>query len=208
MYTPPHFTTTEPGWLDWLAEQYPFGTLVSQAEGAPFATHLPVLYRRENEQAILTGHWARPNAQWREIEGQQVLFMFQGPHAYVSPRWYADTPKQVPTWNYVAAHVYGKVRLIHEGEELERIVVSLAERFEAGAAQPWRLADADPANRARLKGIVGFELRSENIQVKLKLNQNHVAANVQGVIAGLRATASAEAAAVADLMQKELDRRS
>ena len=207
MYTPQHFTTTDLGWLDWLAEQYPFGTLISQAEGAPFATHLPVLYRRENDQAILTGHWARPNAQWRDIESQRVLFMLQGPHAYVSPRWYMDSAKQVPTWNYVAAHVYGKIRLVHEGEELERIVVSLADQFEAGATTPWRLADADPANRARLKGIVGFELRSENVQIKLKLNQNHPAANVQGVIAGLRATASAEAAAVADLMQKELERR-
>jgi len=207
MYTPQHFTTTDLGWLDWLAEQYPFGTLISQAEGAPFATHLPVLYRRENDQAILTGHWARPNAQWRDIESQRVLFMLQGPHAYVSPRWYVDSAKQVPTWNYVAAHVYGKIRLVHEGEELERIVVSLADQFEAGATTPWRLADADPANRARLKGIVGFELRSENVQIKLKLNQNHPAANVQGVIAGLRATASAEAAAVADLMQKELERR-
>jgi transcriptional regulator len=207
MYTPAHFTTTDLGWLDWLAEHHSFGTLISQVEGAPFATHLPVLYRRENDQAVLTGHWARPNAQWRDIEGQRVLFMFQGPHAYVSPRWYVDTPKQVPTWNYVAAHVYGKIRLVHEGEELERIVVSLAGQFEAGATTPWRLADADPANRARLKGIVGFELRTDSVQIKLKLNQNHPAANVQGVIAGLRATASPEAAAVADLMQKELDRR-
>jgi len=207
MYNPPHFTTADLSWLDWLAEQFPFGTLISQVDGAPFATHLPVLYRRENDQAILTGHWARPNAQWRDIEGQRVLFMFQGPHAYVSPRWYTDTPKQVPTWNYVAAHVYGQIRLVHEGEELERIVVSLADRFEAGAATPWRLADADPANRARLRGIVGFELRSQSAQIKLKLNQNHPAANVQGVIAGLRATGSAEAAAVAVLMQKELERR-
>jgi transcriptional regulator len=207
MYTPAHFTTTDATWLDWLAEHHSFGTLVSQAEGAPFATHLPVLYRREGDQAILTGHWARPNAQWRDIDGQRVLFMFQGPHAYVSPRWYVDTPKQVPTWNYVTAHVYGKIRLVSEGEELERIVVSLAERFEAGAETPWRLADADPANRARLKGIVGFELRSQSVQIKLKLNQNHPAANVQGVIAGLRATGSAEGAAVADLMQKELERR-
>jgi transcriptional regulator len=207
MYTPAHFTTTDLGWLDWLAEHHSFGTLISQVEGAPFATHLPVLYRRENDQAVLTGHWARPNAQWRDIEGLRVLFMFQGPHAYVSPRWYVDTPKQVPTWNYVAAHVYGKIRLVHEGEELERIVVSLAGQFEAGATTPWRLADADPANRARLKGIVGFELRTDSVQIKLKLNQNHPAANVQGVIAGLRATASPEAAAVADLMQKELDRR-
>ena len=133
--------------------------------------------------------------------------MYQGPHAYISPRWYADTAKQVPTWNYVAAHVYGTIRLIHDGPELEQIVVRLAENFESGAATPWRLADSDPANRARLKGIVGFEMRSESVQVKLKLNQNHPTANVDGVIAGLRGTGSEEAAAVASLMQKELDKR-
>lgn len=207
MYNPPHFTSTDLGWLDWLAEHHPFGTLVSQVEGAPFASHLPVLYTRTESEVLLTGHWARPNAQWHDIEHQRVLFMFQGPHAYVSPRWYADTRKQVPTWNYVTAHVYGKIRLIQPGDELESIVVRLSEKFEAGAPAPWSLGGSDPANRARLKAIVGFELRSESLQVKLKLNQNHTPANVSGVIAGLRGTGSEEAAAVADLMQKELDRR-
>jgi transcriptional regulator len=207
MYNPPHFTSTDLNWLDWLAEHHPFGTLVSQVEDAPFATHLPVLYQRAEGRVTLTGHWARPNPQWREIETQRVLFLLQGPHAYISPRWYVDTAKQVPTWNYVAAHVYGTIRLIHEGPELERIVVSLAEKFESGATTPWRLADSDPANRARLKGIVGFELRSQSVQVKLKLNQNHPVANVAGVIAGLQGTGSEEAAAVATAMQKELDKR-
>ena len=207
MYNPPHFTSTDPAWLDWLAEHHPFGTLVSQVEGAPFASHLPVLYKRTDAEVTLTGHWARPNPQWREIETQRALFLFQGPHAYISPRWYADTPKQVPTWNYIAAHLYGTIRLIQEGPELEHIVVSLAEKFESGAATPWSLADSDPANRARLRGIVGFELRSTSVQVKLKLNQNHPVANVAGVIAGLRETGSEEAAAVAALMQKELDKR-
>ena len=206
MYNPPHFTSTDLTWLDWLAEHHPFGTLVSQADGAPLASHLPVLYQRKDGQAILTGHWARPNPQWREIETQRVLFMYQGPHAYISPRWYTDAPKQVPTWNYVAAHVYGTIRLINDGPELESIVVRLAEKFESGADTPWRFADSDPANRARLKGIVGFELRSESVQVKLKLNQNHPAANVTGVITGLHETGSEEAAAVAALMQKERDR--
>ena len=112
MYNPPHFTSTDPTWLDWLAEHHPFGTLVSQVEDAPFASHLPVLYKRTDGEVTLTGHWARPNPQWREIETQRALFLFQGPHAYISPRWYADTPKQVPTWNYVAAHVYGTIRRI------------------------------------------------------------------------------------------------
>jgi transcriptional regulator len=207
MYNPPHFTSTDLTWLDWLAEHHPFGTLVSQADGAPLASHLPVLYQRKDGQAILTGHWARPNPQWREIETQRVLFMYQGPHAYISPRWYTDAPKQVPTWNYVAAHVYGTIRLINDGPELEDIVVRLAEKFESGAATPWRFADSDPANRARLKGIVGFQLRSESVQMKTKLNQNHPAANVTGVIKGLHDTGSEEAAAVAALMQKELDKR-
>ncbi len=86
---------------------------------------------------------------------------------------------------------------------MEHIVVSLAEKFESGATTPWSLADSDPANRARLRGIVGFELRSTSVQVKLKLNQNHPVANVAGVIAGLRDTGSEEAAAVAALMQKK-----
>ena len=207
MYTPPHFTSTDLGWVDWLAEHHPFGTLISQADGAPFASHLPVLYQRAGDQVILTGHWARQNAQWHDIENQRVLFMFQGPHAYVSPRWYADTQKQVPTWNYVTAHVYGKIRLVEPGEELENIVVRLSEKFESGAAAPWSLAGSDPANRSRLKAIVGFELRADALQVKLKLNQNHTVTNVSGVIAGLRGTGSAEDAAVAALMQKELERR-
>lgn len=207
MYNPPQFATNDLSWLDWLAGNHAFGTLISQHEGAPVASHLPVLYRRNDGQVLLTGHWARPNPQWREIEGQRVMFIFHGPHAYISPRWYADTARQVPTWNYATAHVYGTIRLVHEDDELEQIVTALAQKFESGTPVPWTLAGSDPANRARLKGIVGFELRSDSIQVKLKLNQNHPAANVAGAILGLRNTGSEEAAAVAALMQKELDRR-
>jgi transcriptional regulator len=207
MYNPPHFATTDLAWLDWLAEHHPFGTLISQHEGAPLASHLPVLYQRKDDQVALTGHWARPNPQWREIEGQRVMFIFLGPHAYISPRWYADTAKQVPTWNYIAAHVYGTIRLVHERDALEPIVTALAQKFESGTTVPWTLAGSDPANRTRLEGIVGFELRSESIQVKRKLNQNHPVANVAGAILGLRNTGSEEATAVAALMQKELDRR-
>jgi transcriptional regulator len=206
MYIPSQFKA-DLSWLDWLAAHDAFGTLISQVDGAPFASHLPVLYRRTDAEVVLTGHWARPNPQWRGIEKQRVLFIFQGPHAYISPRWYVEPEKQVPTWNYAVAHVYGTIRPIHDGVELEKIVVSLSEVYESGAASPWRLADSDPANREQLKGIVGFELRADDVQVKLKLNQNHPAANVTGAIAGLRSTESADAAAVAALMQMALDRR-
>ncbi len=201
MYLPEAFSAKDLRELDRLAAYNAFGTLVSQIDGAPFASHLPVLYRRAGDQVKLTGHWARANPQWRDIEQQRVMFIFHGPHAYISPRWYVEPEKNVPTWDYAVAHVYGRVRLVQEPTELERIVTALAEQYEAGAEKPWRLEDTGEAGRARLKAIVGFELSAEAIQVKLKLNQNHAPANIRGAIAGLRAAGSAEGAAVADWME-------
>lgn len=200
MYLPEAFRARDLSALDRLAAHNAFGTLVSQIDGAPFASHLPVLYRRAGEQVTLTGHWARANPQWREIAGQRVLFIFHGPHAYVSPRWYAEPQKNVPTWNYAVGHVYGRVRIVEEAAELERIVTALAAQYEAGAQTPWRFEDTGEAGRARLEAIVGFELAAEEIQVKLKLNQNHRAENVRGAIAGLRAQGTPESAEVAAWM--------
>jgi transcriptional regulator len=198
MYLPEAFRTQDLGALDRLAAYNAFGTLISQQDGAPFGSHLPV---------ILNGHWARANPQWRDIEGQRVLFIFHGPHAYISPRWYLEPEKNVPTWNYAVAHVYGRVRVIHETHELERIVSALAAQYEAGAEAPWRLDDTGQAGRARLKAIVGFELSADEIQVKLKLNQNHVEGNVRGAIGGLRAGGSIGALETADWMEKALGER-
>lgn len=207
MYLPQAFRTEDPQALDQLAAYNAFGTLVSQSGGAPFVSHLPVLYHRADRRVTLTGHWARANPQWREIEGQRALFIFHGPHAYISPRWYVEPEKNVPTWNYAVAHVYGRVRVTHDTAELERIVTALAAQYEAGAQEPWRFEDTGDAGRARLEAIVGFELVAEEVQVKLKLSQNHVEGNVQGAIRGLRAVGSAEAAELASWMESVLDQR-
>ncbi|HVO48513.1 MAG TPA: FMN-binding negative transcriptional regulator [Steroidobacteraceae bacterium] len=201
MYVPAHFKSEDLTQLDWLAGHDAFGTLISQVQGAPFASHLPVLYRREGNTVVLSGHWARPNAQWHDIEGQRVLFIFHGPHAYISPRWYVDPQKHVPTWDYAVAHVYGPVRLIQQAAELEPIVASLASNYETGAANPWTLAGSNPANRQMLRGIVGFELRADEVQIKLKLNQNHPPGNIRGAIDGLRARGGQDSLAVASLME-------
>jgi transcriptional regulator len=208
MYLPDAFKADHGSALDRLVAYNAFGTLVSQLGGAPFVSHLPVLYRRTEGQVRLMGHWARANPQWREIEGQRAMFILQGPHAYISPRWYLEPQKNVPTWNYAVAHVYGRVRVIHDVAELERIVTALSAQYEAGAEKPWRLEDTGHSGRARLEAIVGFELTADEVQVKLKLSQNHVEGNVRGAIAGLRATGSAEAGAVADWMEEALEQRS
>jgi transcriptional regulator len=208
MYIPQAFSSRDPEALDRLAAYDAFATLVSQVDGAPFASHLPVLYRRAEGRVILSGHWARANPQWRHIEGQRVLLILHGPHTYISPRWYVEPEKNVPTWNYAVAHVYGRVRLIHEAGELERIVTALATQYEAGAQNPWRFEHTGERGRAMLKAIVGFELSADEVEVKLKLNQNHVEGNVRGAIGGLRSVGSAEARAVADWMEEALERRS
>lgn len=205
MYVPQAFVSQDLATLDRLAAYNAFGTLVSQIGGAPFVSHLPVLYHRAEGRVGLTGHWARANPQWRDIEGQRVLFILHGPHAYISPRWYREPEKNVPTWNYAVAHIYGRMRIIQDAAQLERIVTALAARYEAAAA-PWRFESTGEAGRARLAAIVGFELSADEIQVKLKLSQNHQAESVRGAIAGLRAEGSAAAAEVAAWMEDLLSR--
>jgi transcriptional regulator len=177
MYIPAQFHETDLACLDWLAAHDAFGTLISMADDAPLATHLPVLYERSGARVKLTGHWARPNPQWQSIGEQRVLFIFHGPHAYISPRWYTDPEGNVPTWDYATAHLYGRIRLVDEPAMLVKIVSGLAAYYESSAEQPWRLRESQD-NSKRLRGIVGFELAVDDIQVKFKLNQNHPAANI------------------------------
>ena len=207
MYVPEHFRETDLARLDWLAAHDAFGTLVSSVAGAPFASHLPVLCARQGERVTLTGHWARANPQWQEIESQRVLFVFHGPHVYVSPRWYTEPARNVPTWNYVTAHVYGRIRLIHDVGALQGIVDALARKYESGARKPWTLAGSNPGNVRALQGVVGFELAADEVQIKAKLNQNHPAANVLGAIGGLMEAGGADGLETAKLMQEALDRR-
>ena len=200
MYIPPHFREDDLTRLDWLADYDSFGTLISSLDGAPFATHLPVLYRRTGSRVVLQGHWAKPNPQWRSIEGQRVLFIFHGPHAYISPQWYVEPKRYVPTWDYATAHLYGAIRLVQEPESMEEIVSALAEQYERGTPNPWRLAES--SGRDLLRGIVGFELVAESIELKFKLNQNHVRGNIEGAIAGLSASGTPDSLSIAGLMRE------
>lgn len=207
MYLPAPFDASQAaGALDALLARDPFVTLVSQHEGAPFATHLPVLAGVRDQRLVLRGHWARPNPQWRSIEGQVALVVVHGPHAYVSPRWYPDPRRAVPTWNYAAAHLYGGVRLVTDEADLLGLVDALAQHFETGD-EPWRLADAEPIASRMVAGIVGFELVVDRTEVKHKLSQNHVSERVTGAIAGLRAEGGAAGTEVAALMAAALARR-
>lgn len=130
MYNPPHFTIQEMEAMHQFIEENSFGILFAPVAGRPFATHLLlVLEAGRGERGCLTGHFARANPHWRELDGAEVLRIFHCPHAYISPSWYAET-EAVPTWNYVAVHVYGICRLVKDDSVLRSMLTRMVRHYE------------------------------------------------------------------------------
>ncbi|MDH5513146.1 MAG: FMN-binding negative transcriptional regulator [Gammaproteobacteria bacterium] len=179
MYVPQHFSDEDRDSLDRVIRDNPFGLLVGTVDGAPFATHLPFLLDGDR----LLGHVARGNPHWRAIDGKsEMLAVFSGPHAYVSPRWYAPGPA-VPTWNYVAVHVYGAPRIIGNAASVRDLLDRLVGEYEAGA---WTLDRQDAGYVDRMmRGIVAFEMPLARIEGKFKLSQNRPAEDRRRVAAEL-----------------------
>ena len=199
MYVPPRFQA-DPAAALAVVEAHAFGLLVSRSGGRLVATHAPLVLERgpEGEHELL-GHVARANPQWRDLPGQEILCVFQGPHAHISPTWYASAPA-VPTWDYVAAHVYGRAGLIEDEAEALAVLGRLTRTFEGDA---WRLEDQPERFRASMmKGLVAFRVRDLQIEGSLKLSQNRSAADRAGVIEGLGRRGSADDLAVARLVEE------
>ena len=133
MYVPENFAVADETVLHQFIGRYDFALLVTAAGGVPTASHLPILLETESSGAVLKGHMARANPQWQEFPSiDEALVIFQGPHAYVSPSWYASAP-MVPTWNYTAVHAYGKPALIDDAANQFRIAFRHpAQREEGG----------------------------------------------------------------------------
>jgi transcriptional regulator len=203
MYVPPHFAETDRDMLHAFIERHPFALLVSQHEAEPFASHLPFLLQRdEGPIGTLVGHMAAANSQWRTAEGQSVLVVFSGPHAYISPAWYG-APLTVPTWNYVAVHAYGTFRAVLDPELLTEIVRdTVAVYEEPGSA--WKLDTQGDFFRKLLPQIVGFRIELTQIEGKWKLNQNHPPERRAKVAAALATKPDENSRAVADLMRVAL----
>jgi transcriptional regulator len=169
MYIPKTFEVTDSSTLHQFIETYSFGTLVTVAGEQPIATRLPlILDRTSGRHGRLLGHVARANPQWRSFDGnRQCLAMFDGPHAYVSPSWYATSPA-VPTWNYATVHVYGIPRAIHDAEQLTALVDKLVGIYEAGMAEPWPGKLPADFKASMLKAIVGFAIEIDRIEANSK----------------------------------------
>ncbi len=202
VYLPPVFSETRPEVLIAHIERYDFGLLVSHGEHGLMASHVPFLVERRGDELYLQGHLARPNPQLADLARDgEALAVFSGPHAYISPRWYASGPA-VPTWNYADVHAYGAVRLMDD-EQLRDLLRRLLQRHEGSAETPWRMED-QPADymTGMLRGIVGFEICVTRLEGKFKLSQNRPAGDRPRIVGALEGRGDAEASGVARLMRE------
>ncbi|MFI4986378.1 MAG: FMN-binding negative transcriptional regulator [Alphaproteobacteria bacterium] len=203
MYIPKGFEVEDLATLHGFMESHGFATLVSAPGGAPFATHLPLLIDRERGQrGTIVGHVARANPHGKLFDGRHpALAIFTGPHAYVSPSWYASTDK-VPTWLYTAVHAYGTPVASEDPAAVRALLDRMVQLYEGGFAAPWRLASQREVYLEGMqRAIVAFEMPIERIEGKFKLNQTKSEADRRGTAAGLEATGDASSREVAELMR-------
>jgi transcriptional regulator len=205
MYIPSHFAGDEATGREIMQAHSWALLMTSDEQGAPLATHLSLIWRNDGTpHGSLIGHMARANAHWKLFERPaDSLALFWGPHAYVSPTWYAPGPK-VPTWNYVTVHAYGRPQVITETPLVLRVLSELAKAYESGAGE-WNLGALPPGNaEAQTKGIVAFRMPLSRVETKIKLSQNRDMEDRQRVIAKLEESEGQDAQATAAWMKRVL----
>jgi transcriptional regulator len=191
MYVPAHFAADD-GLVSELLTRHGAADLVTNTSQGLLATMLPFVYDpAAGARGALLGHVARNNDQWKVPSIGESLAIVRGADAYISPAWYQSTAEHgrvVPTWNYITAHVYGRLVIHDDRGWVEDLVRRLTAKHEDGREQPWWVDDAPPPFIAgQLRAIVGMELAITRIEAKAKLSQNRPQPDIDGVIAGLRA---------------------
>ncbi|MEP6637952.1 MAG: FMN-binding negative transcriptional regulator [Chloroflexota bacterium] len=196
MYVPAHFKPDDAEILELLRNLGASNLITATAEGL-MATMLPLVYDEPESRpglgawGALLGHVARNNRQWQVPASGEALVIAQGPDAYISPAWYAtkrEHGRVVPTWNYITAHIHGRLVIHDDPAWVERNVRRLTEQHERGAAIPWSVDDApEPYIAGQLRAIVGVEVVIDRVEGKVKLSQNRSDADIAGAIDGLEA---------------------
>ncbi|MGV3707700.1 MAG: FMN-binding negative transcriptional regulator [Gemmatimonas sp.] len=215
MYIPSYFREDNQEVLLAFMRAHSFATVVSNVDGTPFATHIPVGIEERDGTVFLTGHISKANEHARafsyasDANGEtpdggsgRSLVIFAGPHAYVSPTAY-EAHESVPTWNYIAVHAVGRIRAIRFADTLqtmETMLDSMIEQYDPTYQQQWRSLP-DKFRDGMMRGVIGFEMRVDSLQGKYKLSQNRSAHDQASVQAMLQASGDASAREVARVMQ-------
>lgn len=201
LYTPKHFDVRDRAAIARVMHEHSFATLVTPAVPEPMVSHLPLLLIPDCEpHGTLLGHFARANPHSRHVRDAESIAIFHGPHAYVSPAWYGEPERMVPTWNYVSVHAHGTLAVVEDAVEAQRIMDALVHRFEAGRADPWQFRREERERDALMGAIVTFRMHIKRVEAKFKLSQNRSRDDRARVIAALRAAGHPEATQTADWM--------
>ncbi len=204
MYNPAAFHVEDPEKLNAFIRAHSFATLVTDEGAAPFATHLPMLFRpNAGPHGTLLSHMARANPQWNHFASRKdALAIFQGPHSYISPSWYAAAPA-VPTWNYTAVHAYGRATLIDDPQQIASLLRETIATYESPFEPPWPGELPEDYFEKMMRAIVAFEIPISRIEGKFKLGQNRSDADQHGVFRSLSNSDDPDRQALARLMTEE-----
>lgn len=170
MYIPQHYKNENLDEIKDFLVNNSFGILINTVDNKPWATHIPLELDKTNDgKDILVGHIAKANPQWKHFSAEQeVLCIFNGPHSYISSSWYKE--EEVPTWNYIAVHVYGVLKILSE-EETMASMHKLVEKYEQDSKHPISLKNMSAKTLRQVKGVVGFQIKITDIQAMYKLSQ-------------------------------------
>jgi transcriptional regulator len=208
MYVPAHFEETRPEVLGRLIHDHPLAALVTLGRDGLSANHIPLELDPEPAPlGTLRGHVARANLVWRDFSRDvEVLAIFQGAQAYISPAWYEtkkETGKVVPTYNYIVVHAYGPLRIVEDRAWLRALVERLTNRHEAERPEPWKVTDAPAGYIEQMLGaIIGVEIPLTRLVGKWKVSQNRPAVDRDGVVSALGEMEDQNARAMSDLVKK------
>ena len=192
----------------------PFCTLVSVTGQGLVASHIPVvLHENASGFGVLRGHLARGNSHWRDFnKGVETLAIFAGPQHFISASWYPGKKthgREVPTWNYVAVHVYGRLRVIEDQDWLLDHLKTLVDKNERIAEHPWSVSDAPQEFiTAQMHAIVGLELEVSRVEGKWKVSQNRNDEDAAGVMAGLQSLGTPSSEVMRELVRERRPRKS
>jgi transcriptional regulator len=207
MYRPDLFRVDDLPRLHALMRARPFAALVSSGPDGLFATHLPTVLKDDGPFGTIECHVARANPHWQALGGE-VLMIFQGPEAYITPNWYPskfEHGKVVPTWNYAVVHAYGRAEAIQDTAWLRRHVGDLTAQQEAGSAKPWAVSDAPDSFIAGMaRAIVGIRLPIARLEGKWKMSQNREVDDRKGVAAGLSRRGEGDDREIAEIVGSKM----
>lgn len=201
LYTPSHFAGSDAADAQVLMRAHAFATLITTCGGEPHITHLPLLWEAGGEHGMLLGHMARANPHWQAFASGVTTAVFHGPHAYISPSWYVNPEREVPTWNYAVVHAHGRPVLIEAAADKLALIDRTTAIFETDNTPTWTRKVDGARLDAMLGAIVAFRMTISSIEAKFKMNQNRTPADREKVVGKLREMAHPDLHAMADWMK-------